>query len=83
MKGGREAEDEEDVFPTGDVVFIGRDIVQTCLVGEAGVEGTIGSDAVGPREVVVLRMRKRGAAGGFLDLLNGTLVGLNGTDEAR
>ena len=86
VKGGREAEDEEDVFPTGDLVFIGRYIVETCLVGEAGAEGTIGSDAVGPREVVELRLRKKEVvwtAGGALDLLDGTLLELNGTAGAR
>lgn len=83
VKGGREVEYEDDVFPTGDVGFIGRYIVETCLVGEAGAEDTVGSDAVGPRQVVQVRLRKKGlerTVGGSLDLLNGTMLGLNGTD---
>ncbi len=77
VKSGREGEFEEDVFPTGDVVFVGRDVVETCLVGEARAEDTIGSDAIGPRQVLQLRLRKKGVegvAGGFLDLLNGTML---------
>lgn len=84
-RGGSEVEHVEDVFPTGDVVFVGRDIVETCLVGEAGAEDTVGSDMVGPRGVVELRLRKKGVervADGSLNLLNGTLLGLNGTDES-
>ena len=83
VNGGSEVEYMGDVFPTGDVVFIGRAIVETCLVGEAGAGDTIGSDVVGPRGIVRLRLRKKGlerAADGSLDLLNGTLFGLNGTD---
>ena len=74
MNGGSEA---EDVFPTGDVVFIGRDIVLTCLVGEASAEDTVGSNAVGPREVVRVTLRKKGVAGRSLQLLNGTLIDFN------
>ena len=84
--GGMEAEHEEDVFPTGDVVFIGRYIVQACLVGEAGTEGTVGSDIIGPRGVVKVRLRKKGvesAVGGTLGLWNGTVHDLNGTADAR
>ena len=86
VKGGREAEGAEDVFPTGDVVFIGRYIVETCLMGEAGMGDTVGSDAVGPKEVVQVRLRKKGmdgVAGGSLSLVSGTLLGWNGTDGAR
>lgn len=82
VNGGNEFGHVEDVFPTGDVVFIGRNIVQTCLVGEAGAEDTVGSDAVGPREVLRLRLRKKGVervAGGSLNLLNGTLLHLDST----
>lgn len=85
VKGGSEVEYVEDVFPMGDIVFVGRDIVETCLMGEAGVGDTVGSDMVGPRGVVELRLRKKGVervADGSLSLLNGTLFGLNGTDEA-
>lgn len=77
VKSGREGEFEEDVFPLGDVVFVGRDVVETCLVGEARAEDTIGSDAIGPRQVLQLRLRKKGVegvAGGSLDLLNGTML---------
>lgn len=85
VKEGREVEYEQDVFPTGDVVFIGRYIVETCLVGEAGAEDTVGSDAVGPREVMQVRLRKKGVdglAGGSLHLVNETLLGSNRTDGA-
>lgn len=81
----KQVEDEEDVFPTGDVVFVGRDIVLTCLIGEAKAEDTVGSNMVGPRGVLELRLRKKGiekAADGSLNLLNGTLLSLNGTDGA-
>lgn len=83
VKGGAEGEDEEDVFPTGDVLFIGRGIVEICLVGVGGEGGTVGSDVVGPREVVVVRMRKRGVEGGGVGLENGRLVDVNGTEGVR
>lgn len=81
VSGGREEEDVEDVFPTGDVVFIGRYVMQTCLAGGAGTEDTVGSCAVGPREVLRITLRKKEvdeAAGGSLGLVNGTLLGLSG-----
>lgn len=86
VKAGRDVESEEDVFPMGDVVFIGRSIVLTCLIGEAGAEDTLGSNVVGPREVVEVTLRKKevkSAVGGILDLLNGTLLSLNGADGPR
>ena len=85
VKRGSGGEYDEDVFPTGDVVYVGRDIVLNCLVGEAGAEDTVGSDMVGPRGVLELRLRKKGverAADGSLNLLNGTLLGLDGTSGA-
>lgn len=85
VKRGREGDHVEDVFPTGDVVFVGRYIVETCLVGEAGAGDTIGSDVVGPRGVIELRLRKKGVenvADGSLNLLNGTLLSSNWTDGA-
>ena len=84
MDRGREV--EYDVFPTGDVVFIGRYIVQACLIGEVGAGGTVGSDIIGPRGVMRLRLRKKGvdgATGGSLDLLNGTSLGWNRTVRTR
>ena len=72
--GGSE---EEDVFPMGDVAFIGRDIILTCLVGEASAEDTLGSNAVGPKEVVRVTLRKKEVPGGSLQLLNGTLIEFN------
>lgn len=79
VDGGREMmEEEEDVFPTGDVVFVGRCIVQACLVAGGVEEGTVGSDVIGPRGVMRLSLRKKGVddggatAGGFLRLVNGT-----------
>ena len=85
VDGGREMEDEEDVFPTGDAVFVGRYIVQACLVGEVEGGGSVGSDIIGPRGVMRLRLRKKGvdgATGGYLQLLNGTLLRSNGTNRA-
>lgn len=67
----------EDVFPMGDVAFIGRDIMLTCLVGEASAEDTLGSSAVGPKEVVRVTLRKKEKVGGSLQLLNGTLIDFN------
>lgn len=84
VHGGREAEDEEDVFPTGDVVFVGRYIVQACLFGEVEEGGTVGSDSIGPRGIMRLRLRKKGLdgrTGGFLQLSNGTSLRSNGTDR--
>lgn len=85
VERGREVEHEEDVFPTGDVVFVGRYIVQACLVGEVEEEGTVGSDIVGPRGVMRLRLRKKGvdggAAGGYLQLVNRTLLHSNESDR--
>ena len=74
MNGGSGA---EDVFPMGDVAFIGRDIMLTCLVGEASAEDTLGSSAVGPKEVVRVTLRKKEKVGGSLQLLNGTLIDFN------
>lgn len=67
----------EDVFPMGDVAFIGRDIILTCLVGEATAEDTVGSNAVGPKEVMRVTLRKKEEPGPSLQLLNGTLIELN------
>ena len=83
VKGGREVEYESDVFATRAVATRGRFIVELCLVSEAGA--TVGSDNVGPREIVQVRLRKKGmerAAGGFLNLLNGTLLGSDEADGA-
>ena len=72
----------EDVFPLGDVVFIGRDIMLTCLVGEASAEDTLGSNAVGPKQVMRVTLRKKEKPGPSLQLLNGTLIESNASATA-
>ena len=72
----------EDVFPLGDVAFIGRDIILTCLVGEASAVDTLGSNAVGPKEVMRVTLRKKQKPGPPLQLLNGTLIEFNASTTA-
>ena len=76
------ADEAEDVFPMGDVVFIGRDIVLTCLVGEASSEDTLGSNVVGPKGVMRVTLKKKEKPGPSLQLLNGTLLESNASGIA-
>ena len=72
----------EDAFPMGDVVFIGRDIILTCLVAEASAEDTLGSNLVGPKGVMRVTLRKKQKPGPSLQLLNETLIDSNASATA-
>ncbi|KAL2046247.1 hypothetical protein N7G274_001694 [Stereocaulon virgatum] len=50
---------KEDAFRMQRVADVGREIVETCLIGEAGVSDTVGKALIGRRGVVLLWLRKK------------------------
>ena len=50
---------KEDAFRMQRVADVGREIVETCLIGEAGVSDTVGKALIGRRGFVQVWLRKK------------------------
>ena len=72
-----------DVFLTKYMLFAAEELIRDCLVGSSQGQATVGKIKVGPRQVIVLSVKKRVVSSGVLGdaSLGNVSVVLNGTEK--